>query len=238
VSTGLRQGGIIAAGDGSRLRAAGYAMPKALVPVSGVPLIERVIGNFAAAGIDSLVVIVNEDSRACVDWVRGRFPALDVEFIVRTTRSSLESFLLVSARLSAGPVLMSTVDAWCRPADFVRFTQAAGRRLPEASTLAVTPLVADEKPLAATVDASRRITRLGEGAGPLVTAGVYLLAAAARAETPPGDLARLRDYLGWLVARQPVYAEVIDTVVDVDRPEDVALAEAFTRKPEPDRRGG
>ena len=226
----LRRGGIIAAGDGSRLKAAGYAMPKALVPVGGVPLIEAVIGNFGAAGIDSLVVIVNEASRACVDWVRGRFPALDVEFIVKTTRSSLESFLEVGARLGPGPALVSTVDAWCRPADFVRFVDAARRRLPEGSVLGVTPLVADEKPLWATVDGSGRITRLGEGAGPMVTAGFYLLSAAARREAPPADLARLRDYLGWLAERHPLYAEVIDTVVDVDRPDDVALAETLGRK--------
>src|SRR5690349_13001218 len=118
------KGGIIAAGEGSRLRAAGYAMPKALVPVGGVPLIEAVIRNFRAAGIDSLVVIVNEASRACEDFVRRRFPALDVEFIVKTTASSLESFLVVSGRLGAGAALVSTVDAWCRPADFARFVEA------------------------------------------------------------------------------------------------------------------
>jgi NDP-sugar pyrophosphorylase family protein len=227
MSAPLREGGIIAAGDGSRLRAAGYAMPKALVPVGGVPLIERVIENFAAAGVRSLVVIVNEDSRACVDWVRARFPGRDVDFIVRTTASSLESFLAVSGRLGAGPALISTVDAWCRPADFARFVTAASRRLPAGSTLGVTPLVADEKPLGAAVDADGRITRLGADAGPMVTAGVYLLSAAARAERPPDGLPRLRDYLAWLVARQPVYAEVIETIVDVDRPEDVALAEGL-----------
>ena len=219
------KGGIIAAGDGSRLKAGGYAMPKALVEVGGVPLIEAAISNFQAAGVETLVVIVNEQSRACVDWVRRRFPALDVDFIVKSTRSSLESFLEVGARLGAGPALVSTVDAWCRPADFVRFVQAGVRRLPEGSTLGVTPLVADEKPLWATVGGDGRITRLGEGAGPMVTAGFYLLSAAARAATPPTGLARLRDYLGWLAERQPLYAEVIDTVVDVDRPDDVALAE-------------
>jgi NDP-sugar pyrophosphorylase family protein len=227
MSAALRQGGIIAAGDGSRLRAAGYAMPKALVPIGGVPLVERVIENFRAAGVESLVVIVNEASRACVDWVRARFPGRDIEFIVRTTASSLESFLAVSERLGRGPALISTVDAWCRPADFRHFVTAAARRLPAASALGVTPLVADDKPLWASVDAAGRITRLGEGAGPLVTAGFYLLSAAARAERPPAGLGRLRDYLGWLVARQPVYAEVIETIVDVDRPEDVALAETL-----------
>jgi NDP-sugar pyrophosphorylase family protein len=219
------RGGIIAAGEGSRLRAGGYAMPKALVPVGGVPLIEAVIGNFRAAGIESLAIIVNDESRACEAFVRGRFPTLDVDVVVKTTRSSLESFLEVGARLGRGAALVSTVDAWCRPADFARFVEAGRRRLPEGSVLGVTPLVADEKPLRATVDASGRITRLGEGAGPMVTAGFYLLSAAARAEAPPLHLPRLRDYLAWLGERQPLYAEVIDTVVDVDRPEDVALAE-------------
>lgn len=221
------RGGIIAAGDGSRLKAGGYAMPKALVPVGGVTLIEATIANFAAAEVHSLVIIVNEASRACVDWVRARFPALDAEFIVKTTPSSLESFREVCGRLDAGPALITTVDAWCRPRDFVRFVEAGRRRLPHASTLALTPLVADERPLWASVDGAGRLTRLGEGAGPLVTAGLYLLTEDARAARPPAGLARLRDYLQWLVTRAPLYGEVIERVVDVDRPEDVALAEAL-----------
>ena len=227
MSAVLRSGGIIAAGDGSRLRVGGYAMPKALVPVGGVPLIEATIANFTAAGIEALVVIVNEASRVCVEWVRARFPGLDVEFIVKTTPSSLVSFREVSDRLDPGPALITTVDSWCRPRDFVRFVEAGRRRLPPASTLALTPLVADEEPLWASVDHEGRVTRLGEGAGPLVTAGLYLLAEEARAADPPADLGRLRDYLQWLVTKAPLYGEVIDRVVDVDRPEDVALAEAL-----------
>ena len=46
----IMRGGIIAAGEGSRLRQAGYTEPKPLVPVAGTPLIERVIGNFLAGG--------------------------------------------------------------------------------------------------------------------------------------------------------------------------------------------
>jgi NDP-sugar pyrophosphorylase family protein len=229
VSAVLRRGGVIAAGEGSRLRAGGYAMPKALVPVGGVPLIEATINNFAAAGIHSLVIIVNEASRACVDWVQARRPGLDVEFIVKTTPSSLVSFREVMSRLGPGPALITTVDSWCRAGDFVRFVEAGRRRLPEASTLALTPLVADEKPLWASVDGAGQITRLGEGAGPLVTAGLYLLAEGARAADPPAGLERLRDYLQWLVMKAPLFGEIIDRVVDVDRPEDVALAEAMAK---------
>jgi len=53
-------------------------MPKPLVPVAGVALIDGVIGNFRGAGITSLVIIVNEQARACRDWVHSRFPDLDI----------------------------------------------------------------------------------------------------------------------------------------------------------------
>src|SRR5207302_38429 len=162
-------GGIIAAGDGSRLRQAGFTMPKPMVPIAGVPLIESVIRNFRAASIASLVVIVNEQEQAVVDWSRSRFADLDLEFIVKTTPSSLVSFREVTARRRGGRMLVSTVDAWCREADFVRFVEAASRRPAQATVLAVTPFVADENPLHVRVDAGGRVLHLGEAAGDLVT---------------------------------------------------------------------
>lgn len=221
------RGGIIAAGEGSRLRATGFSMPKPLVPVAGVPLIDWVIGNFRAAGITSLVMIVNEQSHACRDWVQSRFPDLDVEVIVKTTASSLESLLEVNRRLAGDRALISTVDAWCRPSDFAGFLQAALRRPADASVLAVTPLVADERPLWVDVDASGRVRRIGGPDGTHVTAGMYMLSEHARAAAPP-RLASLRGFLAWLHAQgEPMYAETIEHVVDVDEQSDVALAEAL-----------
>ena len=221
-------GGIIAAGEGRRLRRDGWAVPKPLVPVAGVPLIAGVIQNFLAAGITSLRIIVNGQARDCVDWVRSRFPALDVEFIVKTTASSLESFIEVAAAEDGGRMVVSTVDAWCAAADFARFVEAACRRGADASVLAVTPLVADENPLWVDVDDTGRVTALGGCAGGLVTAGVYLVSPRVRRTPPPPELGRLREYLTWLWRRgEPMYGDVVETVVDVDRAEDVALAEAL-----------
>jgi len=155
------RGGIIAAGDGSRLRATGFSMPKPLVPVAGVALIDGVIGNFRGAGITSLVIIVNEQARACRDWVHSRFPDLDIEVIVKTTPSSLESFREVTRRLGGDRALISTVDTWCRADDFAAFVHAALRRPADASVLAVTPLVADERPLWVDVGPDGRDWRLG-----------------------------------------------------------------------------
>ena len=221
-------GGIIAAGEGRRLRRDGWAVPKPMVPVAGVPLIAGVIQNFLAAGISSLRIIVNAEERACADWVRSRFPALDVELIVKTTASSLESFIEVVAARDGGRMLVSTVDAWCAEADFAGFVEAACRRGPDATVLAVTPLVADESPLRVGLDDTGRVTALGGVAGDLVTAGVYLVSTRVRQTAPPRELGRLREYLAWLWRRgEPLYGEVIETVVDVDRAEDVALAEAL-----------
>jgi len=119
ISVARCRGGIIAAGEGRRLRATGFSMPKPLVPVAGVPLIEWVIGNFRAAGITSLVMIVNEQSHACPDWVQSRFSDLDVEVIVKTTASSLESFLEINRRL-AGPGLAVNVTHELGLAETVR----------------------------------------------------------------------------------------------------------------------
>jgi NDP-sugar pyrophosphorylase family protein len=221
-------GGIIAAGEGRRLRADGWLVPKPLVPVAGVPLLEAVVRNFLAAGIEPVTIIVNEQARGCVEWSRTRFPDVDLRFIVKTTASSLESFAEVAAADLPGPMLISTVDAWCHPADFLRFVAAATARPPAAAVLAVTPLVADENPLWVTLGEGGRVRRVGGRAGDVVTAGLYLIPEALRRQPPPRGLARLRDFLAWLVERgETVYAETIETVVDVDRSSDVALAESL-----------
>ena len=125
-------------------------------------------------------------------------------------------------------MLVSTVDAWCAEADFVRFVEAARRRPIESTVLAVTPLVADEKPLWVSVDDIGRITALGGPSGELVTAGMYLVPSHVRRTVPPAGLGRLREYLGWLHrSGELMYGDIVPTVVDVDRPEDVLLAETL-----------
>ena len=90
-------GAIIAAGEGRRLREAGWTVPKPLVPVAGVPLLASTIENFRAAGVESIVVIVNEQARECASWARVAVPR------PRPARDRRDD-RLVARELPAGPV--------------------------------------------------------------------------------------------------------------------------------------
>ena len=104
----------------------------------------------------------------------------------------------------------------------------------DAVALGLTDYVDDENPLWATLDGTDgRISRLGGTHGSHVTAGLYWLPARRPAE-PTTSFARLRDYLGWLVAEhQPVYGVVLPCVFDIDRASDIAAAEAAECDREP-----
>lgn len=224
----IRVGGILAAGEGSRLRRDGWTIAKPLVPVEGRPLVEHVIDNFLAAGIETIAVIFNESERDCARFVQERFPGADIRVLVKTTASSYESFREIMGLIPDGPALVSTVDAFCLPDDFLEFVRRAAAAPPEETLLAVTPFVADENPLRARLDSSGRVTGLGGEDGEAVTAGMYVFPERVRGLSPPSHVGRLRHYLAWLVERgEPVRGISIDTVVDVDRGEDVALAETL-----------
>ena len=224
----IRAGGILAAGEGSRLRGDGWSMAKPLVPVEGVPLIERVLSNFLAAGIETVAVIFNETETDCAAFVRSKFREADIRVLVKTTASSYESFREIAAMLPPGRALVSTVDAFCRRADFLDFVRRAEAAPADQTVLAVTPFVADEKPLWARVEASGRVSALGGVSGNAVTAGLYVFPERVRALAPPAGIGRLREFLSWLVDREePVAGISMEKVVDVDRGEDVALAESL-----------
>jgi NDP-sugar pyrophosphorylase family protein len=229
ISTQLRstiQGGIIAAGQGRRLRNDGYRVSKPMVPVAGRPLIELALERFRAAGIRRLTVIINEASDDCRQWLRDHAGDFDLDLIVRTTPSSYASYHAVADRLVGAPAVITTVDAVMPIHDFCGFVESAADRAGSAVALGLTDHVDDENPLWATLDADGRVRQLGGGHGTHVTAGLYWLPAQ-RPPAPTTSFARLRDYLGWLVAEHPpVHGIVLPCVFDIDRASDIAAAEA------------
>jgi NDP-sugar pyrophosphorylase family protein len=222
----LIQGGIIAAGQGTRLRADGYRVSKPMVPVAGRPLVELTLDRFRAAGIRQITIIINDTSDDCRTWLHGHAGDFDLDLIVRTTPSSYASFQVVADRLAGAPALITTIDAVMPVNDFRTFVESAGSLPDNAVALGLTDHVDDENPLWATLGADGHIQQLGGSHGTHVTAGIYWLPARRPAE-PTSNFARLRDYLGWLVVEHPpVRGIVLPCVFDIDRARDVVAAEA------------
>jgi NDP-sugar pyrophosphorylase family protein len=198
-----------------------------MVSVAGRPLIEHALDRFRAVGIRRLTIIVNDRSEDCRRWLSDHGGDFDLDTIVRATPSSYASFRLVDDRLVGAPAVITTIDAIMPINDFHIFVNMASGFARDAVVLGLTDHVDDENPLWVTVNAADgRIRRLGGNDGSHVTAGLYWLPAQ-RPAVPTTKFARLRDYLGWLVAEdQPVYGIVLSRVFDIDRACDIVAAES------------
>ncbi|TLY32263.1 MAG: NDP-sugar synthase [Ignavibacteria bacterium] len=236
--------GIIAAGEGSRLRSEGITTPKPLVPVNGVPLIERLIMSFIRAGIDELVCIVNESSAAVKSFVEKKQFPIPVAFVVKSTPSSMHSLFALAPHLTDGRFLLSTVDSIFNEDEFGRFMEQARTRESVDGLLAVTGFIDDENPLTVQVDPSMRILGFGtRTAGPaststasgtpLATGGLYVLSPRIFNEIDSAlnqGIERLRNFLSYLVERgYALEAYPFSKIVDVDHAADVRAAEDLLR---------
>jgi NDP-sugar pyrophosphorylase family protein len=216
---------------------------KPLVPVGGRTLLERVLASLAEAAPSEVVVILNETSAAVQDHVVAEPWPFALRWLVETTPSSMHSFLRVVEVLAAdgdpGPFLISTVDTIASPGAFAAFADAS-RKLPADVVLALAaPRPEDEKPLLARLaPGGARVEAIGSAVphGPAVfaTAGYYAVRSSVLREADEArheGVGALRVFLERLLDRGYELAGVpVAAGVDVDRPADIRMAEAFLRQ--------
>lgn len=230
------QAALIAAGQGQRLRAAGWALVKPLVPVAGRPLLEYVLRSVCAAGAKRIAAVVNGKGRPVELYCHRYWPQIHFDFVYRDTPSSLESLFALETVLAKGRFLLTMADTLVPPLAMRRFCTTALQGPPGALFLAVTSFVDDEKPLWVEFDTKCRVTRMGvaaSGSG-WITAGFYFLPTTifeyAKAARVAG-LDALRTFLAWLLEEGfEVRAVPVGKCVDVDRPADLQVAAEFVRQ--------
>ncbi len=223
------QGAIIAAGRGDRLRRSGGAsLPKPLVELGGMTLLERQADAMLAAGASEVLAVINSETAALAREIA--FPAA-LRIVVRDTESSMESLFALGEHLAPGNFLLATVDTVVKQAEFARFVDSA-----RASTgagkidgaLAVTRWRGDRKPLFTNVNQEGLIESLGEKETTMVTAGIYWLptrvfrsVARARARR----LLALRGFLAMLV-EEGIRLGAIEVAgaIDIDEAADLEAA--------------
>lgn len=223
---------IIAAGEGSRLAASHPGLVKPLVPIAGTPLCHWVARGLREAGVREVTVLFNSRGRAARASLEKAFPDMSWTFLEADTASSWESFRLVSKKAAAQSedFIVSTVDSLI-PADQTAHFIARCRPSGAGAALALTSFVDDEKPLWADLEADGRVSALGPKARrkELVTSGLYYLTARVSERMPQAAAhASLRAYWGGLLdGGEKILGVTLSKTIDVDRPEDIGVAENF-----------
>ncbi len=80
---------IPAAGIGTRLRPHTYTLPKALLYVAGKPIISHILDDVVRVGVSRVVLIVGYKGDLIEEYVRRRYPDLDVAFVVQEERRGI-----------------------------------------------------------------------------------------------------------------------------------------------------
>jgi hypothetical protein len=216
------------------MAAAGIGVPKALVPVGGVPQAVRLVRTLGRLGAQSVTCLLREGVPPALLEAEA---ALGVPLTLRYCRtpSSLHTLAQGLAAVPAGPVICTMVDTVMPWPDWRRAFDAIGRGLAGGAdaVLVVTPHVQDERPLYVRRDAAGRVREIGGPAADpaCVTAGVYGFGEAARADAEAAvdaGVERMRGFLGRLV-RDGARVESVEVarVIDLDDARDLAAANAW-----------
>ena len=210
---------IISAGEGSRLSQEGVALPKPLVQLNGVAMIDRLIQIFVRNGADKVVVIINNESPLTKEHLAKLQAEAEIplEVVVKTTPSSMHSFYELSPYEEEFSTFIET------------FKQSETD-----GYMAVTDFIDDEKPLYISTDSALDITGFHDEATPecrYISGGIYCLTPAA-VKTLHGcmekGMSRMRNFQRQLVADGlKLKAYPYTKILDVDHAGDIVKAENF-----------
>jgi NDP-sugar pyrophosphorylase family protein len=226
--------GIIAAGEGSRLKQDGVSTLKPLVKVNGIAILERLLLQYHSINVSEAYCIVNEESLAVKEFIEHLKLPISVHFHVRTTPSSMHSLFELGQYLKDDYFLLSTVDSVFNTRELEGFVACAQMRNAD-GLLAVTQPTDDDNPLWVELGQSNEIKafRRPTTGGALVTGGLYFFSPRVldyKNEALSRNVSRLRNFLNLLLGNGFLLRGYkFKKMVDLDHAADIKLAEDFLR---------
>lgn len=222
--------GIISAGEGSRLASEGFSQPKPLVPICGVPMVERLICIMQSCGADNIAVIVNGENPDTVSLLKS----MPVDLVVKKTPTPMHSLMELAPYLEGDRFCVTTVDT-VFSADRFRAMMEEFSNTSFDGLMGVTSLIDDEKPLYVDVGGDMMIKGFHDSQDGcrFVSAGIYALKASALdvlKECVESGQTRMRYFQRRLLeAGMNLKAFDMGQVVDVDHVSDVLRAQEIAK---------
>ncbi len=115
------QGVILAAGKGSRLHPITLSRSKAMLPILGRPIVERVMELLFANGVDDFILVVSPEDRDITHYfLRESTLQAEVRFVYQTERLGMAKALQCAAPLLTEDFVLSACDNLVTAADVGR----------------------------------------------------------------------------------------------------------------------
>ena len=240
---------IIAAGEGSRLATEGITQPKPLIPLCGVPMIERLISIFHRCGAEEIIVAVNsarpETHQYLLEFSEAN-PTFPLRIVVADTPSSMHTFAALAPYLQEAPFCLTTVDTIFQEEAFLAYLHATEQYLLDGydGCMAVTDFVDDESPLYVAATSQLDITGFHDkiteapnstlGESYFISGGIYTLSPktlTTLSRCMAEGQHRLRNFQRGLIADGlKLKAHLFDKILDIDHASDIAKAESFLQE--------
>ncbi|MCD7972984.1 MAG: NTP transferase domain-containing protein [Candidatus Azobacteroides sp.] len=225
---------IIAAGEGSRLVEEGISVPKPLVHLNGISMIDRLINIFVRNKASSIAIIVNEYMKEVQIHLQSLQLPVPLNVIVKSTESSMHSFYELMPYLKEEKFCLTTVDTIFHEKEFSGYISEFSRNNEIDGLMAVTDYIDDEKPLYVKTNEEMTITGFSsEPNSKFVSGGIYCLSPNVLPllqEAVEKGISRMRNFQQAMVeAGVLLKAYPFDKIVDVDHVEDINKAEKFIR---------
>jgi len=205
--------------------------------VAGRPLISHQMARMLNAGVEHLVVAMNSSEKKIDFSSVIEFSNKKVNKIFVDTPSSLHTFWEISKVLgpTSGHILASMVDTIVYPKDFQDYLTQCGLLPLDESMILVTRFIDDEKPLTVAIDSTQKVSAFGVPLekNSLVTSGIYCFSAKVLpilSDCVTNGIHKMRNFLATLTQMgHPVRVFITEKTIDIDRPEDLVVAEKFLK---------
>lgn len=230
--------GVIAAGDGQRLKDEGISVPKPLIMINGKTLLERLLLLAKKFGFESVNIIINENFKNEIEesGILDIYNDVKVNVIYDSTPSSLHSLNKLKNLLSESNFCLTTIDSIFDDSEFAYFLKQAEEINGYDGLIAVTDYVDDEKPLWIKAGTDGVIKKFSseKGDADFVTGGIYFFKKGIAGLTDKAiekNLIKLRNFLQYLVEiGLNLKAVQFGKIIDVDHKTDIQQAEEFLQK--------